>query len=343
MIVPMEASVIPRTVPAAALLFSTLAVASCDTRTEPETSGSQPAIAPALAVASNSWIRRADLPSTERWDLAAATVNAAGQSIVYAIGGRTATWGSLSKVQAYNAATNTWTHKAPLPVPLYWSNGAGVIGGKIYISGGLSGYKEYRSSLYVYNPATNTWTQKRDMPNSSFRGVTGVSNNLLYVATGCDQEDCLFYEQTALYRYNPVTDRWTRLASPPTANGLGSGGFIGGKFYVTRGGGELDVYDPATNQWTSRARMPLPQWRAAGVTMSAKLYVIGGYQTNADGTFTLSVRTAVYDPATNTWTTQAPLPSGRADIAASRVSVNGKPRINVVGGRPPGNNLQYIP
>ena len=50
--------------------------------------------------------------SVERYDFAAATVtNAAGQSILYTIGGRSATGGPLTKVMAYNPATNTWTLK----------------------------------------------------------------------------------------------------------------------------------------------------------------------------------------------------------------------------------------
>ena len=75
---------------------------------------------PDLAATANQWITRADTPSGARRDLATAVVtNAAGNSILYAIGGRTLTGGSLSRVQAYNTATNTWSWKASLPVPLY--------------------------------------------------------------------------------------------------------------------------------------------------------------------------------------------------------------------------------
>ena len=41
---------------------------------------------------------------------------------------------------AYNVATNTWTFRHRLPKPLAGSNGAGVINGKIYVSGGYSDY-----------------------------------------------------------------------------------------------------------------------------------------------------------------------------------------------------------
>jgi N-acetylneuraminic acid mutarotase len=326
-----------------AAILAVLAACS-DTTTEPETLAPATASAPDFAVASNSWSTRADMP-TERLGLATAVVpNSAGQSILYAIGGTTLTGGSLSKVQAYNVATNSWTTKAPLPVPLYFTNGAGVIRGKLYISGGLTSYNNYRSSLYVYNPSTNSWTRKRDMPNTTFRGVTGVINNQLYVLTGCDQDGCNAYEPVVLYRYNPATDQWARLAKPTRTHDWGMGGVIGGKFYVTGGSTQLDVYDPATNRWTIRAPLPQERWLGGGAISAGKLYIIGGYQRNPDGTTTPGVRTtSVYDPGTNRWTTKASAPKALSQIAASRVVLNGQERIEVVGGRRPGNNLAYIP
>jgi N-acetylneuraminic acid mutarotase len=336
-----------------ALAIASLALSSCnDTATEPETAGDLRPSLPAFAVASNSWITRHYLPSTDRWGLATATVpNAAGQSILYAIGGKTNTDGSLSKVQAYNVATDTWTYKASLPKPLFTTNGAGVIRGKVYISGGLSGYQAYQQVLYVYDPATNSWTRKHDMPHPTSGGVTGVLNNQLYVLTNCGVDVCNFSDDLPLfYRYNPVTDEWTSLPTPSNSHHYGVGGFIGGKFYVTgglRGVGDpkkLDVYDPVTKQWTTRAPIPRQRWLAAGATLAAKLYLIGGFQLTPDGSAAPAVRTtSVYDPATNIWTTKAPMPTARAEISGSRVVFNGKPVIEVVGGAKPDNNLMYTP
>ena len=329
-----------RLIPALVLLVLT----SCsDSTTETETEeGTRPTSA--LAVASNTWITRADIPSIERWALATAAVtNGAGQSILYVMGGRTAAGGSLSKVQAYHVATNSWSYKASLPVPLYWSNGAGVINGKIYISGGLTDYKSYSAALYMYDPANNRWTRKHDMPNTTFRGVTGVINGKLYVLTGCDQEDCDSYQPRAFYCYNPLTDRWASLP-PPTSQVAGRmGGVLGKKLYVTGGGNQLDMYDPATNQWTAQAPMPQQHSRGAAAALAGKLYVLGGYQEELDGTIKSILTASVYDPLTNTWTAQAPMPTAHSDFAASRVVFKGQPRIEVVGGSRPGNNLQYVP
>ena len=59
---------------------------------------------------------------------------------MYAIGGRNPNGVPIAAHAAYNVATNTWTFRRGLPVPLAFSNGAGVINGKIYVSGGFSNY-----------------------------------------------------------------------------------------------------------------------------------------------------------------------------------------------------------
>jgi N-acetylneuraminic acid mutarotase len=325
------------------LILGAFALISCrddTTPTEPRLEQESP-VASEFSVAANSWTARADMPSIERWSLAtAALTNAAGQWIVYAIGGKTATGGSLGKVMAYNVATNTWTYKASLPVPLFWTNGTGVVDGKIYISGGVSAVgKHHQDVLLMYNPATNTWTSKRTMPNPGYKGVTGVITGKLYVLTGCvDEEDCPLFDDSIFYRYDPATDLWTTLPPPPHSHMGGMGGVIGGKFYVTGGSAQLDVYDPTTNAWTTKAPMPQGRSGGAGVALDGKLFVVGG--STAGG----STRTThAYNAITNTWVTRAPSPTAPGEIAASRVLLNGKPRIQMVGGKRPGNNLAYIP
>jgi N-acetylneuraminic acid mutarotase len=338
----------------AMLALSLAVLTSCNERaTEPETAGEALPV-PALAVVSNTWIPRADLPSIERLALTSAVVpNAAGQSILYAIGGITALGGSLGKVQAYNAATNAWTYKASLPIAVYRTNGAGVINRKIYVSGGVTRDKFFRRDLYMYDPASDTWTPKQDIPSccaGTWGGLTGVIDNQLYVVTCEEAEDCYIdLRPLSLLRYDPATNQWTQLASSPPQLKRPMGGVIGGKLYVTglTGGPDsrtrLAVYDPATNQWTVQSSIPRPRWDGASVVVDRKLYLIGGFQQDADGTVRKVRGVNVYDPATNSWTTKAPLPTARAEITASRVFVNGEPRIEAVGGERPGNNLQYIP
>ena len=124
----------------------------------------------------------------------------------------------------------------------------------------------------------------------------------------------------------------------------GASGVIGGKFYVTGGGtNQLDVYDPATNRWIVKAPMGSPRWQVASAVLNGKLYVIGGIRMNADGSSTTVPTTNVYDPATNTWGLKARLPTPSDGLVGTRVTFNGSPWIEVLGGPTTGNHRQYIP
>ena len=293
------------------------------------------------------WITRAQMGHERAFPAAGTVTDGAGQSILYVIGGLTPDGVASRAVQAYDVTTNTWTMRAPTPIRVYATNGVGVIGGKLYISGGITPPTQARRRLYVYDPATNTWTKKSSMPSPGHHGLTGVINNQLYVLTGCGflGVDCDEPVPLAFFRYDPVSDRWGALPAPTNAHSAGAGGVIGGKFYVTGGDGvsQLEVYDPATNVWTIKASMPGNRWFGASVAFQAQLYVIGGVERDPDGVSTLVRTTSVYDPATDAWTTRAPIPEERASLAASRVLRNGQARIELVGGTRPGNNLQFIP
>jgi N-acetylneuraminic acid mutarotase len=324
---------------AAALLFA----ACSDTTTGPRPADMERAAGAEAAVVSNRWISRTDLPGVERFDLATAVVTSAGRSVLYAIGGATGAGGSLTRVQAYDVATDTWFNRAPLPAARNTTNGAGVIDGKIYVTGGIQDNDDFRDELFVYDPTTNKWTEKSPMPTQGFRGVTGVIDGKLYVVTNCDQENCFDFVSRALYRYDPATDTWAVLATPLAYHGWGYGGVIGGKFYVTGGSNLLEVYDPATNTWTTRAPLSRRRWLGASVALGGELYVIGGFIERGSGTIDAIRTTSVYNPGTNTWSNRAPFPEAFIGLSASRVILDGKPRIHVVGGSRPGNNRAYIP
>jgi N-acetylneuraminic acid mutarotase len=313
-------------------------------------------LAPAAA---GTWRSRATMPS-DRFNVAAAVVtDAQGRSTLYAIGGKnpgsTAPFGSggLTTVQAYRSATNSWITRAPLPRPLQFTNGAVAINGKIYVSGGVAGYKNYRTELLVYDPAANSWTEKRPMPRPTYEGTSAAIDGKLYVLSSCHgQEDCWNVPSPDLsfYRYDPATEQWASLPIPPShrvhANAVA--GAIGGKFYVVGGhfDGEnvLDIYDPATRQWSTGPAMGSKRESAAGGAVNGKLYVIAGYIPLPSAPYYRAVATtSVYDPATNQWQNLAPAPFEGGARGAGRVLAGGQVRIDVVGGPRPANHWQFTP
>jgi N-acetylneuraminic acid mutarotase len=100
------------------------------------------------------------------------------------------------------------------------------------------------------------------------------------------------------------------------------------------------LYDPETDSWKELAPMPTPRGSAQAVVVGGKIYVIGGAHANIPGKpmtepLWVGVPQIVvgtveeYDPATNTWRSRAPMPTGRNHFLAT--VVDGK--IYAINGR----------
>jgi N-acetylneuraminic acid mutarotase len=62
--------------------------------------------------------------------------------------------------------------------------------------------------------------------------------------------------------------------------------------------------------------MPSARYGAAGQVINGKFYVVGG--TNASGG--ILAETLVYDPATNLWSTKAPMPTARTRLGSAVIN-----------------------
>ena len=342
------------------LAFGALGLAACgEETTQPNTAVDQPT-APQLAVTSNTWLTRRDMPLDLYEQAAAVVPNAAGQSILYAIGGGKVgsplpgAPATVSEVRAYNVSTNTWGWRRDMPAARWGMNGAGVIGGKIYVAGGYTSAGWYRgatASLFVYDIASNSWTRKRDMPAAGGEGVTGVIRGQLYVVTPsyASLDPAKWFLN--FFRYNPTTDSWTKLPNPTDfATTNVGGGVINNKLYLI-GGGRVLEYDPITRHWTQKrpwanqSCLPGLECSVDGptVVMLSHMYVFGRYsagRSSGTGVFT-------YEPISDTWQSKPLLTTFSYwdvdRLTAARVFLNGAPRVEVIGGYRPGNNQQYIP
>jgi N-acetylneuraminic acid mutarotase len=334
-------------VPSASLALAMLACTSEQTRpTEPETPGDQAPAAPSFALASNTWTAKAPLPQSNgpRSGVTAGVArNSAGPSIVYVFGGQDGEGGTTFPILAYNVATNTWMTKASRPYRTRY-NGVGKIGSRLYFSGGFAYHGAgYSAELYAYDPSADRLVRKRDMPKYTADGVSGVIDGKLYVIPGtCSGEGwpypgyCEVEHIRELYRYDPATNAWAKVARCPHFHRNGTGGVLNRKFYVAGGFNNfdglayLDVYDPATNTWSTLA--PVPQaGRLIGAVLGGKLFVISGSGTER--------RAYAYNPGNNTWKTRA-APKWDHDTLVW-VTLDGLPYLLAVGG--PNDSELYTP
>jgi N-acetylneuraminic acid mutarotase len=94
---------------------------------------------------------------------------------------------------------------------------------------------------------------------------------------------------------------------------------LNGVLYTVGGdpAGTVEAYDPVTNTWTTKQPMLTPRSGFVVGVVSGILYAIGGATgTDAPPSTTVILNTVeAYDPATNTWTIKAPMPTARRSLS----------------------------
>jgi N-acetylneuraminic acid mutarotase len=166
-----------------------------------------------------------------------------------------------------------------------------------------------------------SWTAKAPMPMARMGLSTSAVNGRIYAIGGASSLTGTYY--ALVEEYDPATDTWIRKTNMPTArNGLAAA-VVQDRIYVV--GGEpsaqaslttLEVYDPATDIWATKADMPTPRTFHCACAVEGKVYVLGGVTAGIPGAERNPPNLDVYDPMTDTWTTQGELPTPRACAAA---------------------------
>ncbi|UCF44766.1 MAG: hypothetical protein JSW44_03035 [Candidatus Bathyarchaeota archaeon] len=163
--------------------------------------------------------------------------------------------------------------------------------------------------------AENEWKIMAPMPTA--RGGLGVAvvNGKIYAIGGLDNDAQLAVNE----EYDPATDTWKARAPMPTARSGFAVAVYQSKIYVIGGAvgegtnlgftGVTEVYDPATNTWEAKEDMPTPRADLCASVVNDKIYLIGGKEYWGDGPLyhELDVN-EVYDPTSNSWTTESRMP-----------------------------------
>jgi len=230
------------------------------------------------------------------------------------------------------AAEGIWTTKADMPTARFVTS-SGVVDGKIYVFGGSPDGHICFPTVEEYDPATDTWTRKGNMPMSKGAPASSVVNGKIYVIGGGPY---LYGEiDPRVQEYDATTDTWTAKANIPTARSWLSTSVVDGKIYAIGGAytykgtvfSTVEEYDPATDTWRRKADMPTARACLSTNAVNGRIYAIGG--TPGSGEWYQGLSTVEeYDPATDTWTTKADMPTARTYI--STCEVNG--RIYAIGG-----------
>jgi len=179
-----------------------------------------------------------------------------------------------------------------------------------------------------------TWTQKADMPTARDNAGFAVVDGKIYVIGGLSSRR----ERIAVVEeYDPATDTWMTRADMPNPRASHVAAAVDGVIYAIGGWGlgepdlsTVEAYDLATDTWTTKADMPTARALSDIAVVDGQIYVIGGVAGETVQENRALSTVEAYDPATDTWTKKADMPTARLDLAACVVDG----RIYATGGFP---------
>jgi N-acetylneuraminic acid mutarotase len=190
----------------------------------------------------------------------------------------------------------------------------------------------------------NTWTSGAPMPTPLAFSTAAVLKSEVYVVGGNNGGE----EAADVQIYNPVTNAWSTGPSYPTGIGSASSAVVKNILYVF--GGTSDgvtpsnavwAYNPKTKAWTAAAAMPTARWGSEAVVEKKTniIYVSGG-ETNGNGQDPVA-NVESYNPATNTWTEEAPMLVPKGQGAAGLIGTTIVFADGATGGNSTGDNEGY--
>jgi N-acetylneuraminic acid mutarotase len=170
---------------------------------------------------------------------------------------------------------------------------AAASNGKLYAIGGIvrvgppgSADAVTVGTVEEYDPGADTWTTKRPMPTARSAPVAMANNGRLYVVGG--------------------------IVEPPQG------------FEITA---TVEEYDPATDNWVTKRPLPAARGNLAlAAASNGKLYAVGGIvrDTHSVSGFSSVGTVEEYDPATDTWTTKASMPTARSNLGLAALGRDGR-------------------
>jgi galactose oxidase-like protein/Kelch motif protein len=294
--------------------------------------------------ASNSYAPAASTPTMNQARFAAtATLLPNGKVI---IAGGFAPSGSLSSVELYDPASNSFASAASLPaMNTARSNATAtlLLSGKVLIAGG-GGNSGPLDSVELYDPVTNSFAASTPLMNEPREGATAtlLPNGKVLIAGGVGNSGPL----GSVELYDPVANSFA--ASTPLMNeprvGATATLLPNGKVLIAGGGGNsgplgsVELYDPASSSFAPAASLPAMNTARSNATATllpnGKVPVAGGLSQGFHSNPPLN-EVDLYDPASNSFAPAASTPTMNLarEGATATLLPNGK--VLIAGGSAP--------
>jgi hypothetical protein len=246
-------------------------------------------------------------------------------------------------VAGMTPASAVWSDAAPLPGPAQeiYPTAAGAA---LIVAAGFGptsgGAPTALAEVWIYDDGS--WSQGPAVPSPRHHMITATRSGeggpeVVAIGGYLADDEATWKMQADVWLLSPGSTTWSDGPTLPTPRSEGAIGVIGDTVILAAGrrpigletgernhhtdAPETLLLAPGEDTWGSGAPIPTPRNSCAGAVLDGRLHVIGGrsMQEGDESGFT-QANTDVheaYDPATDTWTTLAPLPKAAAGIAGA--------------------------
>ena len=220
---------------------------------------------------------------------------------------------SLQSVECFDFKKNQWSALCEMPDSRYHCGGA-VVGGKVYVVGGLDRNRDTTNSVYMYDPSVDTWNSSIPSMKSK-RQCPGVAvlNDRIYAVGGFNREERMLNTAEVLDMTVGGTQEGRNIANMNTKRSSVGLAAINGRLYAVGGLDDnetrlssAEYYDPERNVWSPVASMSVPRYGAGLGVLNGVLYCVGG-ESNTGQVKTVER----YNEDTNTWSLVAEMSHSR--------------------------------
>jgi hypothetical protein len=193
---------------------------------------------------------------------------------------------------------------------------AAVVGGKIYVVGGLIDRARATNVVEVYDPSTDKWSSAPSLPIDVHHAMAAERDGRLYVIGGFSgslggaASDRVFMLDGGRWREAPSLQRPRAAAAAVSVSGgrIFLVGGVSGNEHVA----PSEIFDGSS--WRNRRAIPSLRDHLAAATDGRLVYAIGGRR--AGGHFGT---VEVYDVETDRWQKRLDMPTPRSGLGAAFV------------------------
>ena len=200
------------------------------------------------------------------------------------------------------------------------------------------------SHFAIGDAAANEWRVISELPTQRSEFATAVVEGKIYLMGGTlfehergvrrENEPGIWrgpFGMSLMEVYDTETNTWERLTNMPTVRSGAKAAVVAGRIYVLAGrvGKDdqavnlkvlkaVEMYDPETDTWVRKQDMPRRRMAFGIGVVAGKIYAIGGTVIDIQPEAPWRVDLVeVYDPATDTWSKRADMPTRRRAVKAA--------------------------